>query len=110
MHSNNRRRGKNIFKCLPTPSIKKKNPGSSPACLQLRRWAIFLPLMWNKHIPLSLSNPFNTESVTKGNPVSSKLLTHKACDCVDSTPWQGTLERDFKQFTTVEATLGPPWG
>lgn len=63
VHSNNRQRGKNIFKCLPTPSLKKKNPGSSSARLQLRRWAIFLPLMWNKHIPLSLSNPFNTESL-----------------------------------------------
>lgn len=96
MHSNNRRRGKNIFKCLPTPSIKKKKiqaPGSSPACLQLRRWAIFLPLMWNKHIPLSLSNPFNTESVTKGNPVSSKLLTRPVTVLIPPLgrePWKET--------------------
>lgn len=98
--------GGNIFKYHPTPIKEKNNSSSSLACLQLRRWAITLSLMWNEHIPLSLSNPFNTESL-KGTQCPLNYY-RPVTMLIPLASWQRTLERDFKQCTTVETTLGPP--
>lgn len=72
MHSNNRQQGKNIFKCLPTPSFKKKSR------LQLGMSAVevgHFPALDVEQAHTALPvKPFQ-HGVTKGNPVSSKLLT-----------------------------------